>query len=122
MAGWWLGRLTVPVPSLMLFGVVQHPGDEDQRRGDGLGGIGDVLAEIALGEAQPVGDQRQLAVLPKHLGELAAERVDRHGEKTEFHRPSQSCDQLALSFAPGASIAEGRQKRPALKIKGSPSR
>ena len=44
-----------------------------------------MLADIAFGEAQPVGEQHELAVLLERLGELPAGRMDGHGEEAELH-------------------------------------
>jgi hypothetical protein len=43
--------------------VARQRGDEDQARGDGLGEIGDVLADERLLEAELLGEQDRLAVL-----------------------------------------------------------
>ena len=52
VAAGWLARFTVPLPSLMLTRVARQRRDENQARGDGLGEVGDVLADERFLEAE----------------------------------------------------------------------
>ena len=49
----------------------------------------DVLADIAFGEAELVGEQERLAVLAQRLPPVLVQRMDRHGEEAELHWTSQ---------------------------------
>jgi hypothetical protein len=65
--------------------VARERGDEDQARGDGLGEVGEVLADERFLEAEPLGEQHRLAVLFQRLAPVASDRVQRHGEVAELH-------------------------------------
>ena len=84
-AGCVFGMLTVPVPSRMRLVRVDQRGEEHQARGDVLGAVGDVLADVALHEAQLVGEDERLAVLGQAHAPILAERMDRHREKSKLH-------------------------------------
>ena len=45
-----------------------------------------VLADIAFGVAELVGQDERLAVLAQRLPPVLVERMDRHGEEAEVHR------------------------------------
>ena len=60
-------------------------GDEDHARRDGLGGVGDVLADESLAEAEPVGQDERLAILLEGGHVVALQPMDRHGEESELH-------------------------------------
>src|SRR6266700_1877700 len=70
---------------LDVSGLADQRGDEDQRGGDALGRVGDVLADKTFGEAELVRDQGELAVLFEHLRVIAPGRVHRHDEEAELH-------------------------------------
>jgi hypothetical protein len=54
-------------------------------RGDVLGLVGHVFADIALHEAELVGQDEGLAVLPERQPPVLLQRMERHGEEAEFH-------------------------------------
>ena len=60
---------------------------KEHRVRDALGRIGDVLADVGLGVAQPVGKNDGLAVFLQDLRVVPVQAVDRHGEEPEFHGP-----------------------------------
>ena len=62
-----------------------EPGDEGNAGGDVLGLVGDVLADIGLGEAQFVRQQESFAVLLQGQPPILVERMDRHGKEPEIH-------------------------------------
>ncbi len=66
-------------------GLADQRSDENERGGDALGRIGDVLADETFGEAELVRDQGELAVLLEHLRVIAPGRVHRHDEEPELH-------------------------------------
>ena len=68
--------------------VVGEAGEEHQARGHVLREVGNVLADVGLGEAEAVAEQDRLAVLGKRLRRLPGRRVERHHEHREFHRTS----------------------------------
>ena len=61
---------------------------EEHRAGDVLGRVGQVLADVRLRIAQPVGEDDRLAVLLEGFRIVAVQPVHRHGEETELHGPS----------------------------------
>jgi hypothetical protein len=63
-----------------------------------------VLADIALGEAEPVGDEGELAVLLQRLGEASAHRMDRHREEAELHGHSSLAATTAATCGVDASV------------------
>ncbi len=74
---------------LDLLGDAEQRRDEHHAVGDVLDFVGEVLAAIALGVAEPIGEDERLAVLLQRLGIVPALRVDRHGEKAKVHhRPA----------------------------------
>ena len=77
--------LTVPVPRRICFCRSRDPGDEGDAGGDVLGAIGDVFADIGLGEAEFIGEQKGFAVLLQRLPPILGQGMDRHGEEAEFH-------------------------------------
>ncbi len=60
-------------------------GDEGQAVGNVFGKIGQVLAAIALAKAQPVGEDKRLAVFTQRLCIIPRERMNGHDEETELH-------------------------------------
>ena len=58
---------------------------------DALGRIGEVLADVGLGIAQPVGKYDGLAVFVQDLRVVPVEAVDRHGEESELHGTLAAC-------------------------------
>ena len=87
-AGWPFGRLTVPVQSLMLLRDVGEARQEHDRVRDRLGDVGDVLADVGLREAEPVGEDDRVPVLLERLHVVALRRVHRHREVAELDRHS----------------------------------
>ncbi len=71
---------------LDLFRGGGEPGDKGDAGGDVLGFVGDVLADIGLGEAQLVREQERFAVLLQRQPPILVERMDRHGKEPELHR------------------------------------
>ena len=71
-------------------------GDEHRAGGDVLGLVGGVLADIAFGEAELVGEDEGLAILAQRLPPVLVQRMDRHGEEAELHRdaPGGACPDL----------------------------
>ncbi len=78
--------LIVPVPSLIRLVASISRADEHHAGGDVLGAIGVMLADIAFGVAEFVGEQERLAILAQRLPPILVERMDRHGEEAEVHR------------------------------------
>ena len=78
--------LMVPVPSLIVLVASIRRGDEHHAGRDVLGLVGRVLADIAFGEAELVGEDERLAVLAQRLPPVLVQRMDRHGEEAELHR------------------------------------
>jgi hypothetical protein len=68
-----------------LFGSGGDPGKERDAGGDILGLVGDVLADIGLGEPEFVGQQESFTVFPKGKLLILAERMDRHRKETQLH-------------------------------------
>ena len=68
-----------------VLGALQEAGEEHQRRGNGLGGGGEMLAQPEFIEAEPVGEHRLLAVLLERAPERAVWRMDRHHEHPQAH-------------------------------------
>ena len=66
-------------------GLVGKARKEGDRRGDDLGMVGRVLAAIGLGKAQLLRQEERLAILSNALRDRLVQRVDRHGEKRQFH-------------------------------------
>jgi hypothetical protein len=64
--------LTGAAAELDALGVARQRGDEDQARGDGLGEVGDVLADERLLEAELLGEQHRLAILGERLPPVPA--------------------------------------------------
>src|SRR6185295_3679058 len=64
--------------------VARERGNEDQARGDGLGEVGDVLADERLLVAQQLGKEHRLAVLGQRLAPIASDRMQRHREVAEL--------------------------------------
>ena len=54
---------------------------------DALGRVGDVLSDVGLGVAQPVGKNDGLAVFLQNFRVVPVQAVDRHGEEPELHGP-----------------------------------
>ena len=67
-------------------GRLDQRADEHHARGDVLGAVGVVLADIAFGVAELVGEDERLAILAQRLAPVLLERMDRHGEEAEIHR------------------------------------
>jgi hypothetical protein len=44
-----------------------------------------MLADIALGETELVGEDESLTIFPQRLPPVLVQRVDRHREETELH-------------------------------------
>ena len=76
----------------MRLGRVDQARDEHRAGGDVLGLVGGVLADIALGEAELVGEDEGLAVLAQRLPPVLVQRMDRHGEEAELHRDAPGGD------------------------------
>ena len=85
-AGWPFGRFTVPVPSLMLFVRWREARQEHRAVGDRFRDVGDVLADVRLGEPELVGEEDRIAVLLERLHVVAPRRMDRHREVAELDR------------------------------------
>jgi len=73
-------------------GARHEAGHEHQRRRNGLGGRGEMLAEPQFIEAEPVGIERLLLVLGERVGEHASRRMHRHHEQSEAHVSSRHCE------------------------------
>ncbi|MCP1976137.1 hypothetical protein M2181_008322 [Bradyrhizobium elkanii] len=72
---------------LDLLGCGCEPGNESDAGGDVLGLVGDVLADIRLGEPELIREQKSLTILPERLPPILVEKMDRHRKKTELHDP-----------------------------------
>src|SRR6266850_339358 len=100
-----VGEVDRAAAELDALRVARQRGDEDEARGDGLGEIGDVLADERLFVAQALGQEHRLAVLGERLAPVAADRVQRHGEVAELH-----AIRAASSNAPRARAITGRAR------------
>ena len=94
--GMRVGHVDGAGAELDALGGVDQRGDEHDARGDVLGLVGDVLADVALHEAELVGQDERLAVLPERHPPILLERMDRHGEEAELHGWSLLLDVLLL--------------------------
>src|SRR3954447_12598454 len=72
-------------PDLDLRGHAEQRGDEHHAVGNVLGGIGEVLAAIALAVSEPVGENKGFAILLERLDVTSRRWMDRHREITKFH-------------------------------------
>jgi hypothetical protein len=61
-------------------------GEEQQRVGDVLRLVGEVLADEGIVEAEPVGEDDGLAVLLQRFGVIPVQRMHRHHENSKLHR------------------------------------
>jgi hypothetical protein len=64
---------------------MDQSGDEDHAGGDVLRLIGGMLANVAFGESQLVGENECFTILAQRLPPVLVERMDRHCEETELH-------------------------------------
>ena len=99
------------------LGRLDQRGDEHHARGDVLGAVGGVLADVALDEAELVGEDERLAVLAQRRPPVLAQRMDRHGEEAEFHAPKFAPQSPALppplSHLCRKNVAGARRRRTA---------
>src|SRR5712691_5532399 len=70
---------------LHLRGDAQQRCDEHQAVGNVLGRVGEVLAAIAFGVSEPVGENEGFAILLERLDVASCRRMDRHREIAELH-------------------------------------
>ena len=89
------------------LGARQHVGEEEQRRGDLLGGRGIVFAHPGFREAEPVGVDDRVDVLHQGLVVVPPGMVDRHHEQAQLHR-SPPCRPTAARGAMDAPPGAGR--------------
>jgi hypothetical protein len=75
---------------LDLLGDAEQGRDEHQAVRDVLDRVGEMLAAIAFGVAELVGQDEGLAVLLQRLRIVPSLRMDRHGEEAEFHGALQN--------------------------------
>jgi hypothetical protein len=68
-----------------VFGLRHEAGEKHQRRGERLGGGGEMLAHPQFVVAEPVGEQRLGGVLGQRLGKRTAGRMHRHHEQPKTH-------------------------------------
>ena len=88
-------------------GVVDQRGVEQHAVGDVLAGVGQMLADEGIVEAEFVGEDDRLAVLAQRLRPVPAHRVHRHGEVAQPHSFSPRCSRLAPeSTRPGARMQQ----------------
>ena len=100
VAGWVFGILIVPVPSLICLVAAAIQARNAIAGGDVLGLVGDVFADIGLGEAELVGQQERFAVFPQRELPVLAEWVDRHRKETQIH----------CLLLPGADLGASRPR------------
>ena len=79
------------------LGVVDEAGDEHHARRDILGAVGRVLADISFDKAELVSQQERLTILAQGLPPVLVQRMDRHGEKAEFHGVSAARPDAVLA-------------------------
>ena len=89
------------------LGARQHVGEEEQRRGDLLGGRGIMFAHPGLREAEPVGVDDRVDVLHQGLVVVPPGVVDRHHEQAQLHR-SPPCRPTVARWATDAPPGTGR--------------
>ena len=70
---------------LDLLGGMDQRGEEQERVGDVLGPVGQVLADEHVVEAELVGEDDRLAVFPQRDGRVPVQRMHRHHEYAELH-------------------------------------
>ena len=100
-----------------VLGLRHEAGEEHQRRGERLGGGGEMLAHPELVIAELVGQDRLGGVLGQGVGERAAGRMHRHHEHPETHggRSLSAADILsrhgrACPGHPGLDLAVNEQR------------
>ena len=71
-----------------VFGAVDQGGEKQGGRGDVLFRVSGVLADVALDEAQLIGELKGGAVFSERSTPVLADGMHGHGEKSEFHRGS----------------------------------
>jgi hypothetical protein len=89
-------------------GRLDQRADEHHAGGDVLGAVGVVLADIAFGVAELVGENESLAILAQRLPPVLVERMDRHGEEAEVHLILRRSNFVM----PGHSPVEDGRERP----------
>jgi hypothetical protein len=80
-AGWIVRHVDRAGAEFDLLGRVDQACDEHRAGGDVLGLVGGVLADVALDEAELVGEDEGLAVLAERFPPVLVQRMDRHGEE-----------------------------------------
>ena len=83
-----VGHVDGPGAQLHALGGIHQRRQEQGGRGDVLFRIGGVLAHVAFGIAEFVGQDEGLPVFAQGLLPILADRVHGHGEKAEFHEVS----------------------------------
>ena len=91
---------------LDLLGVVDQRRLEQHAVGDVLAGVGQVLADEGVVEAELVGEDDRLAVFAQRLRPVAAHGMHRHGEVTQPHSRLRFLPtRLRMSMPANASAA-----------------
>ena len=80
-----IGQVEGAGAELDIAGFRNQAGQENHRRGDALGGIGDMLADECLRKSESIGQDDRLTILLQGLGNVAAGWVHRHHEHAVFH-------------------------------------
>ena len=70
---------------LDLSGRRREPGNESYAGSDVLGSVGNVLADISLGEPEFIGQQESLAILLERKPPILVDRMDRHRKEPKLH-------------------------------------
>ena len=66
--------------------VARERGNEDQAGSDGLGEVGEVLADERFLETKLLGEEHRLPILGERLAPVAPHGMQRHGEVAKLHR------------------------------------
>ncbi len=96
-----VGEIHRAAAELDALRIARQRGDEDQARGDGLGEVGEMLADERFLEAELLGEQHRFTILGQRAPPIPPHRVQRHGEVTELHFKSSG----ATSFGRMSGIS-----------------